>query len=119
MRLAVHSLRFQAGEDAAFHRSVDGRDGRADIKGVLRSPLAGAFLLRLVQDQIHQGSSLIIHFLENIRRDLDQIGFEFALVPFGKYLVQFQHRQTQATVQDIIDLAMSCMSPYSIRCAPS
>ncbi len=44
-------------DDAAFHGGIDGRDGRAQIEGILGGPFAGALLLGFIQDQVDDGSA--------------------------------------------------------------
>ncbi len=45
-----------------------------------------------------------IGFGEDIGGDLDQVGFQFALVPVGENVVKFFGRKAQAAMKDIVDL---------------
>jgi hypothetical protein len=51
---------------------------------------------------------------KDVARDFDQIGIQFARVPFGKNLVHLRRGQAEAVFQNVVGLAINCMSPYSM-----
>ena len=68
----------------------------AKLQGLLAGPFAGALLPGAVQDHIHHGlAGLFIGLAENIRRNLDEIAVQYALVPFFEDLGHFRRRHAE------------------------
>ena len=90
-------------DDAALHGGVDRRCGRTQVQSALRRPLAGALLLGLVQDDVHQRlPRLFVQLGEDVRCNLDEVGFQLAAVPFGEDLMQLRRREATGAVQDVV-----------------
>ncbi len=69
-----HPLGFQRRQQPRFDGGVHRRNRRAHVERVLAHPLAGALLLRFVEDEIDERlAGFVIDALEHLRRDLDEI----------------------------------------------
>ena len=95
-------MRLERRDDPAFHRGVDRGNGRSHVERVLARPLPSTFLLCFIQNHIEQGlAGFLVFFRKNVCRDLDEVAFEFSLIPFVENAVQFGIVDSQATVQQV------------------
>ncbi len=100
-----HALRFERGDDPAPDRGVDRRDGRPHVEGGLAGPLPGAFLLRLVEDDVHQRPARVrVHPGQHLGGDLDEVRLQLALVPLGEDPRQFRGGQAESARQQVVRL---------------
>ena len=78
--------------------------GCAQVEGILGGPFAGAFLGGFIQDQVdHCLPGLRVDLGEDIRGDLDQVGFQLTVVPIGKDIMQTLSLDKPKTAfQDVI-----------------
>ena len=81
-----HALVLQGRDAAGIDRLGDQGDGDAEVLRRDDRPLAGAFLAGGVEDLVHQRLAVGVLEGEDVAGDLDQVGVEFALVPFGEDL---------------------------------
>ena len=76
------------GRDAAgINRLGHQRDGNAEVLRRDHRPFAGAFLAGGVEDLVHQRPTVGVLEGEDVAGDFDEVGIQFALVPFGEDLV--------------------------------
>ena len=100
-----HALVLQGGNAARIDRLGDQRDGDAEVLRGDDRPFAGAFLAGGVEDLVHQRLAVGVLEGEDVAGDLDEVGVEFALVPFGEDLVHLVGGQAQAVLHQVVGLA--------------
>ena len=91
------------------HARRDGRLDRgrrnAELLRLDRRPFAGALLAGAVEDDVdHRLAGLGIVGVEHLGGDLDQVGIEPALVPFGEDRADLLRRHAEPVAQDAVDL---------------
>ena len=73
------------------------------IDGSLQRPDAGSFLARFVEDDVHEGLTCFgIDFSKNLRRNLDQITLELAVVPLCKSVCELRPIHSQDVLQNSV-----------------
>ncbi len=85
----LHALVLQRGNAAGINRLGNQRDRDAEVLRIDDRPFAGAFLAGGVENLVHERRAVRVLEAEDVAGDFDQIGIEFALVPFGENLVHF------------------------------
>ena len=99
------ALVLQRGDAAGINRFGNQRDGDAQVLRGDDGPFAGAFLAGGVEDLVHQRLAVGVLEGEDVARDFDQVGIEFALVPLGKDLVHLVGAHAQAGLHQVVGLA--------------
>ena len=81
------ALFLHRGQEAGEYGFRDDGQRHAEVERALARPFARALLAGGVQDHVdHRLARFRIVFGEDVRRDLDQVAVEFALVPFRENL---------------------------------
>src|SRR5260370_751224 len=77
----------------------------AEVERRLRRPLAGALLRRLVEDDVHERPPRrAIALAQNLRRDLDEVGLEVALVPLRENPRELIGTEVERMTQQVVGL---------------
>ena len=100
-----HTLRFLTRQHASEDGLRDAGQRNPELERGLAGPPAGAFLLGLVLDAIHQGGAASIFVLgEDIGRDLDQVRLQASFIPFAKHGGELVRRETESVTQQVVRL---------------
>ncbi len=87
------------------HRHVDPQHRHLQRQSVLRSPHAGPLLPGFIEDHVDQPLARpLVHFAEDVGRDLDQVAAQFEPVPLVIDRGQFVVAQAQALLHQVIGL---------------
>ena len=89
---------------ARIDRLGDRGDRNAKVKRRLRGPAPRSLLLGFVENRVDQRAARRLALAQHDRRDLDQVGIEFARVPSREYVADRRRRQAVGGVQNVIDL---------------
>ena len=81
--------------------------GHAHVERVDAGPFAGALLAGSVENHVDQGLLLChrILLLQDVGGDLDQVGVQRALVPFGEHRADLRGLQAEQAAHEIVGLA--------------
>ncbi len=105
LRRRLHAFVLQRGNAARINRLGHQRDRNAQVLRIDDRPFAGAFLAGGVENLVHERRAVGVLERQNVARDFDEIGIQFALVPFGENLVHFRRAHAEAVFQNVVGLA--------------
>ena len=103
-RLGPLACGFFRGPAPCPYRRLDHAGRLPQTQRLDHGPAPSAFLTRRILDHIHHGMpGLGIGIGQELRRDLDQIGFERSKVPGGKKRADLSRRQGRTIAQQAVD----------------
>src|SRR5581483_4504381 len=100
-----NTLFLQGGDATGVNRFADQSDRNAEIHGGDDRPFAGALLAGGIENLVHHRLAVGVLERENGGGNLDEIGIEFALVPFGEDLGHFVGGHAETVLHQLVGFA--------------